>query len=733
MNKHIVILLICFATLASRSQSVVAESKGNFCLLNHEKIQTSSSPEVQMYAPVFGDFNLDGLQDVAYVANNLNKLQLHLNAGNSGISVFTNTSVTLHQSLFYNTGNAVSADFNNDGRPDLASINNLGVIYSFRNNGSLSFTKDSVMPAISSAGYYGKLFPIHVDNDNRMDLLCISLTASPTVGFHYSLLKNVSLNNGPLLFNVSTTGYVKTTINFGNLKFDGQAADLNNDGFDEFMFVSDATGDSITMLYSFINPLNLKTTFGFGNAGVSNKRIMLTDVNSDGSRDVAVMGTLSTNLNYVYVYAPVLSNTVITSMSTQTIIPLFYKSKDFTFSDLNNDGLKELVVINGNTNSLQLYAQLSPMNFSSPPVSFSVAGHFPAGMRSVDIDNNNRRDLLTYGDSVSTPLVLLRNFTYRDSLFAVSGNSVICNGASVILKHQLLGYTNSFSSSYTNFQPSLTHTLNVNSAGTYTAASVYSVINSGLTCSVTSNSFTLSSGITPTITLSGPFKICAGDNATITASGAGSYTWTNAQQGSVSVFNPTSSLTYTVIGASTDGCVSSKTGSIDVYPLPIINLNYEKNLLCKNESVTITASGAQTYTWTGGSQASTLSVTQQSIWPQVYIVSGTDENACVSSGTFITIYNDKCSNDIKITNGLTPNNDGDNDFFFIENIDKYPENKVSVFNRWGALIYSVSGYDNRDKIWPKANANVHSGTYYYVVEPGKGEPAIKGWIEIIGN
>jgi large repetitive protein len=72
---------------------------------------------------------------------------------------------------------------------------------------------------------------------------------------------------------------------------------------------------------------------------------------------------------------------------------------------------------------------------------------------------------------------------------------------------------------------------------------------------------------------------------------------------------------------------------------------------------------------------------------------------------------------------LTPDDDGNNDTFFIENIEFYPENRTTIYNRWGNIVYQKSGYlnewdgfSNVGKVGSKA---VPAGTYYYVIDYGK--------------
>lgn len=78
---------------------------------------------------------------------------------------------------------------------------------------------------------------------------------------------------------------------------------------------------------------------------------------------------------------------------------------------------------------------------------------------------------------------------------------------------------------------------------------------------------------------------------------------------------------------------------------------------------------------------------------------------------------------IKIYNALTPNGDGKNDVFYLEGIECYPNNKVEIFNRYGAKVFETSSYDNVTNVFKGASdssLNVSSGmlpqgTYFYVI------------------
>jgi gliding motility-associated-like protein len=91
------------------------------------------------------------------------------------------------------------------------------------------------------------------------------------------------------------------------------------------------------------------------------------------------------------------------------------------------------------------------------------------------------------------------------------------------------------------------------------------------------------------------------------------------------------------------------------------------------------------------------------------------------------------SKSIEVYNAVSPNGDGLNDFLRIGNIEKYPNNKVSLFNRWGDKVFEVTGYNNKDRVFSglSTSGNVLSpGTYYYAIDKGDGSAVENGYLSL---
>jgi gliding motility-associated-like protein len=81
-----------------------------------------------------------------------------------------------------------------------------------------------------------------------------------------------------------------------------------------------------------------------------------------------------------------------------------------------------------------------------------------------------------------------------------------------------------------------------------------------------------------------------------------------------------------------------------------------------------------------------------------------------------------------ITNVVTPNNDGKNDFFVVKGLSKFVSNKLTIINRWGDHVFEAEDYQNN---W---NAEgLIDGTYFYVlttVDENGRDHQFKGYIHV---
>ena len=207
---------------------------------------------------------------------------------------------------------------------------------------------------------------------------------------------------------------------------------------------------------------------------------------------------------------------------------------------------------------------------------------------------------------------------------ASANNLVICNNESTTIT--LSGantYTwtdNSNNSSYT-VTPNLTTT--------------YNVIGTDVNGCKGNSAITITVNPTPTVQISASqLAICASETATLNASGASTYTWTDNSTSSTYTVSPTNSSNYSVTGTDINGCQGNSSITVTVNPVPTISISASNSVICSGNSSLLTASGASTYSWTNGPNTSTYSVTPATT--ANYTVAGTDVNNC-SNTSIITL------------------------------------------------------------------------------------------------
>ena len=107
--------------------------------------------------------------------------------------------------------------------------------------------------------------------------------------------------------------------------------------------------------------------------------------------------------------------------------------------------------------------------------------------------------------------------------------------------------------------------------------------------------------------------------------------------------------------------------------------------------------------------------------------------AVTSAETDVNLANNQ-SSDTKEIDGLyipnvfTPNNDGRNDTFIIPNLSFYPDNELTIFNRWGNVVYRKKDYQSE---WTAPGLN--EGTYFYILKVNSNNKSdiYKGYITLL--
>jgi gliding motility-associated-like protein len=163
-------------------------------------------------------------------------------------------------------------------------------------------------------------------------------------------------------------------------------------------------------------------------------------------------------------------------------------------------------------------------------------------------------------------------------------------------------------------------------------------------------------------TIAGDASFCAGGSTTLTASGADNYSWSpstglSATTGASVTANPSSNASYTVTGTSASGCTSTDLVVVTVNPIPSINPGSNQTL-CQgpNANVTLAATGASTYSWTGGVTNGVPFTPSLGI--QTYTVTGTSSNNCSATASLTITVNALpvvVSNDVSVCQSNTIN------------------------------------------------------------------------------
>ena len=222
--------------------------------------------------------------------------------------------------------------------------------------------------------------------------------------------------------------------------------------------------------------------------------------------------------------------------------------------------------------------------------------------------------------------------------------TVTVNSSSICIGQQTATLVANGASTY-SWTPSvnLSSSSGTTVTGTPAATESYTIIGTDLNGCFNNTTSTITVNSLPTITVNSS-TICLGQQtATLTANGAATYSWIpgtglSATTGSVVTGTPSATENYTVVGMDANGCISGTISAITVNPLPTLTAT-SATICVGQQTATLTASGATTYSWIPGTGLSATTgsvVTGTPNASQNYTVAGIDANGCIN-GTITAI------------------------------------------------------------------------------------------------
>lgn len=187
--------------------------------------------------------------------------------------------------------------------------------------------------------------------------------------------------------------------------------------------------------------------------------------------------------------------------------------------------------------------------------------------------------------------------------------------------------------------------------------------------------------------------------------------------------------TVVIVATDVNGNTSDTSVVINLYPIEEITLVTDSISTCSGQAVTfavLNPNPAYTYVWSQysgfeiGTGTTHVFNPAETFHSGGYFVTVTTGDGCNASAMAVLQVN-HC--EIDIPEFLSPDGDGFNDLFFIENLDAYPGTSVMIFNRWGTLVYESDDYLNNWDGTSQSKLNVGGdalpeGTYFYVLTLG---------------
>ncbi len=318
---------------------------------------------------------------------------------------------------------------------------------------------------------------------------------------------------------------------------------------------------------------------------------------------------------------------------------------------------------------------------------------------------------------------------------AVQSNSPVCYGNNLILTATDGGtYSWTGPGGFTSSERSpVLKNIDASAAGVY-----HVVVTSASGCQQ-SGQTTVAVNPPPVAEAGEDAVICSGTSTVLHAQGGSSYKWLpvaglSDPESSDPVASPDKTTVYTVY-VSDGSCTVTDDVTVTVLNPAIANAGPDKSII-EGDSIVLegTAKGSPgfSYFWSPSDHMDNpLSLTPK-VSPSddiTYTLNAVSNTGCSSSTDEVFV---KVFKKLVIPNTFSPNGDGMNDTWNIEALSSYSQSDVKVYNRYGSLVLSETGYL---KPWDGKfeGRDLPPGVYYYVItpKPRLRPESYKGWVLII--
>ncbi|TAN70279.1 MAG: hypothetical protein EPN17_05840 [Methylobacter sp.] len=392
-------------TLGSGTGYQLAASDCSFAPLTN--VSVGSGP----YSVISADFNGDGKLDLATANSNSNDVSVRLGDGNGGFSGTTTVSVGTYPL------SVISADFNGDGKLDLATANGNSNDVSVRlGNGTGGFSGTTTLSvATSPSSFISSFISADFNGDGKLDLAAANSGSNDI---------SVLLGNDSGGF----SGTATVPVPVGDNPYSVISADFNSDGN---LDLATANGNSN----------NVSVRFGDGKGGFLETAtvpvgtrpysVISADFNGDGMLDLA---TANIDSNDVSVRLGK-GNGV---FSGTTTVPVGSSPLSVISADFNGDGKLDLVT--ANILSSNVSVRLGDGNGGFSGTTTLSAGTNPCSVISADFDGDGRLDLAAANNTSGDVSVLLNTTAPTATLTLVDAPSntapVVTAGATTAFTEQ---------------------------------------------------------------------------------------------------------------------------------------------------------------------------------------------------------------------------------------------------------------------------------------------------------